>query len=79
MDDDEEMVTAGVLCDPGKGTEEALNLKAAETIHRISRGKIVGCRNLFNQVVLLEVPRMDGKRRHQIPGMEDHGYSGIFL
>ena len=32
--DDEEIVTAGVLCDPGKGTEEALNLKAAETIHR---------------------------------------------
>ena len=31
---DEEMVTAGVLCDPGKGTEEALNLKAAETIKK---------------------------------------------
>ena len=32
--DDEEMVTAGVLCDPGKGTEEALNLKVAETIKK---------------------------------------------
>jgi cell division protease FtsH len=32
--DDEEMVAAGILCDPGKGTEEALNLKVAETIKR---------------------------------------------
>jgi len=32
--DDEEMVAAGILCDPGKGTEEALNLKAAETIKK---------------------------------------------
>jgi cell division protease FtsH len=32
--DDEKMVRAGVLYDPGKGTEEALNLKATETINR---------------------------------------------
>jgi len=35
MDDmDEEMIRAGVLYDGGKGTEEELNLKAAETIHK---------------------------------------------
>ena len=31
--DDEKMVRAGVLYDPGRGTEEALNLKATETIN----------------------------------------------
>ena len=31
--DDEKMVRAGVLYDPGKGTEETLNLKATETIN----------------------------------------------
>ena len=32
--DDDDMVTTGVLCDPCKGTEEALNLKAAATIKK---------------------------------------------
>jgi cell division protease FtsH len=32
--DDEKMVRAGILYDPGKGTEEALNLKATETVNR---------------------------------------------
>jgi hypothetical protein len=61
--DDDEMVAAGILYDPGKGTEEALNLKVTETIHKF----------------LGETPRVDREKRHQITGMEDHGCSGIFI
>jgi len=75
--DDEEMVTAGVLCDPGKGTEEALNLKVAETIKRF-----LGEKSWVTETLLrggtTGTPRVDGKICHQSRGwkvMAVLGYS----
>jgi len=58
------MVRVGVLYDPGKGTEEALNFEGNLKPSIDFSAKNHGLLNLYYQVVLRKSSRLDSKMRH---------------